>query len=238
MRGAYARRGRAASAWHACGASALTWGEALEIHNYGKGTLTCVDAWEPYYDPNEIPDEISREINSALDGDEPYEVFQQNMRHLPSNIKLTVHRGWSSNVLPDLYPSKFEFAYIDGDHSYQSVLNDLEHCCGLLREGGIICGDDLELQVHKVDASIAAKRPKLDKLYDETHNITYHPGVTLAVGEMFGPVTSWHGFWAMQKIGPEWQSVSLEGMPFHIPSYITPKNLVGLKALLMDYGLM
>lgn len=220
------------------GASALTWGEALEIHNNGMGSLTCVDAWEPYYDETEIPDDISRQINRALSEEEPYRVFQQNIKHLPSTVKLTVHRGWSGDVLPTLPSESFDLVYLDGDHSYRTVSSDIDAGCRLVNQGGMICGDDLELQAHQTDASIAADRPNLDKFCDEASGIMFHPGVTLAVGEKFGPVSSWHGFWAMQKDGTKWRNVSLQGMPCRIPSNISAENLIGLKALLMEHGLM
>jgi|TARA_B100000959_G_C14866623_1_gene576534 predicted O-methyltransferase YrrM len=219
------------------GASALTWGEALEIHNGGKGSLSCIDAWEPYYNSDEIHDDLSREINDALSDNEPYNVFMENMEYLPSSVNLTVHRGWSSDVLPLLKHHNFDLIYIDGDHSYQGVSADIEASCALVKDGGIICGDDLELQAHQVDASIAINRPYLDKFIDEVSETVFHPGVTLAVGNKFGPVSSWYGFWAMQKNDGRWEKVSLEGMPPHIPSTISAENLIGLKALLMETGI-
>tara|TARA_B100000315_G_scaffold220156_3_gene222593 strand:- start:456 stop:1262 length:807 start_codon:yes stop_codon:yes gene_type:complete len=218
------------------GASALTWGEALEIHNNGNGEITCIDAWEPYYNDTEILDDLSRQINDALSGDEPFQVFQKNMEHLPPSVNLNVRRGWSQDILPTLAHDSFDLVYIDGDHSYQGVSVDLENCCPLVNKGGFICGDDLELQSHQVDATIALQQPNLDKLHDQFSDTTYHPGVTRAIGEKFGRVSSWHGFWAMQKLDGHWQEVSLAGMPPHIPSFISPENLIGLKALLMERG--
>jgi predicted O-methyltransferase YrrM len=220
------------------GASALTWGEALKLHNNSDGSLTCVDAWKPYYRADEIFDDLSKEINKALSNDEPYNVFLENVEYLPPGIDLTIHRGWSSEVLPTLKPASFDLVYIDGDHSYQSVSEDIKISCTLINEGGIVCGDDLELQAHQVNPFIAMERQYLDKYQDEKTGIICHPGVTLAVAEKFGPVSSWYGFWAMQKIGATWKKVSLRGMPSHIPSTISGKNLIGLKALLMQHGLL
>jgi len=219
------------------GASALTWGQALETHNEGNGSLTCVDAWKPYYDIEEIPDELSRLINEALKDDEPYRVFSDNMKFMPPSIDLTVRRGWSSEVLPTLPENSFHLVYLDSDHSYAAVSEDLHRASNLVVDGGIICGDDLELQAHEVDASIARERPKLDKAVDPNSGTEFHPGVALAVAEAFGPVSSWHGFWAMRKEGDTWQPVSLEGMPAQVPNYLDLENLIGLKAALMEYGM-
>ena len=57
------------------GASALTWGQALQEYNNGRGSLTSIDAWKPYYVPENMPDAFGREINQVLETDEPYQVF-------------------------------------------------------------------------------------------------------------------------------------------------------------------
>ena len=36
------------------GASALTWGQGLYSHNDGTGSLICIDAWKPYFNPENI----------------------------------------------------------------------------------------------------------------------------------------------------------------------------------------
>ena len=218
------------------GLSALTWGEALEIHNNCRGALTCIDAWKPYHNPNDECDELNREINEALSSDEPYNVFMENIKFLPESIKLTVQKGWSADILPKLTRADFDLIYIDGDHSYKTVSTDIELSIALVKEGGIICGDDLELQYNQVDATIAREKPHLDKMFDRTTNKIFHPGVTLAVGETFGSVSSWSGFWAMPKKNDKWEKISLAGMPPRIPSFLSLENLIGLKALLMKHG--
>ena len=221
-----------------CGASALTWGEAIEIHNQGIGGLTCVDAWEPFIDLSINSDAPNLQMHSLLKTEEPYNIFKNNMQFFPKSVDLKILRGWSQKVLPTLLKEEFDLVYIDGDHCYESIVDDIRLSSRLVADGGIICGDDLELQSHNVDASIAKENLRLDKYYSEEFDMTYHPGVTLAVGDMFGPVSSWAGFWAMQKNGSDWDHVSLEGMPPHMPSNLSSKNLVGLKSLFMQHGLI
>ena len=221
-----------------CGASALTWGEALQIHNNGIGNLTCIDAWQPYIDLNINTDAPNQHMHSLLNTEEPYNIFKYNMQFLPKSVDLRILRGWSQNILPTLPEGEFDLVYIDGDHCYESVLEDIKLSAGLVADGGIICGDDLELETQNVDALIAKENPRLDKYFNKELDIVYHPGVTLAVGETFGPVSSWDGFWAMQKNGSEWDQISLDGMPARLPSNLSSKNLVGLKSLLMQHGLI
>ena len=220
------------------GASALTWGQGLELHNNSLGGITCIDAWRPYYTPDTIFDELSKEINDALLGEEPYKIFLKNIEYVHPKIDMTIHKGWSSDIFPKLKQSSFDMIYIDGDHSYENVSVDIEAACKLIKEGGIICGDDLELQGHQVDTSIIKKIPYLDKYMDQESGIVFHPGVTQAVREIFGDVSSWYGFWAIQKVNADWREISLTGMPPNIPRYITGKNLIELKALMMKHGIL
>ena len=216
------------------GASALTWGQALHEYNSGRGSLTCIDAWKPYFAPENITDAFGREISQALEADEPYQVFLENIKFVPSSIEVAVLPGWSSDILPTLREDGYHLIYLDGDHSYKGVAQDIKLACPLIRDGGIICGDDLELQNHEVDGSWSRDHPGADKWTDHKTGAVFHPGVSRAVAERFGVVSSWYGFWAMRRDGDSWVEVSLEGMPGHIPVYLDIKNLMGLKALLMQ----
>ena len=220
------------------GASALTWGQGLELYNNSSGRITCIDAWSPYYAPDTIFDELSKDINDALLGEEPYNTFLKNIKYIHPEIDVTMHKGWSSDTFPKLEQNSFDLIYIDGDHSYENVLGDINGSCKLIKEGGVICGDDLELQGHQVETSIIEKVPYLDKYMDQKSGIVFHPGVTKAVEEIFGGVSSWSGFWAIQKVNGDWRKISLMGMPPNIPRYIKGKKLIELKALMMKHGIL
>ena len=58
-------------------------------------------------------------------------------------------------------------------------------------------------------------RAMLDLVKDPKTGRNFHPGVTLAVDEIFGEVSMWGGFWAMQRQGKGWKKFSLKGMPVH-----------------------
>jgi hypothetical protein len=80
-----------------------------------------------------------------------------------------------------------------------------------------ILGDDLELQLHEC---IDVFEPfdmellkNIDEVYHESRNTYYHPGVTLAVAEVLGPVMIWSGFWATQIKCKNEFDMSLTGMP-------------------------
>lgn len=58
-------------------------------------------------------------------------------------------RGYSQEFLPLLPPEIFDAVYIDGDHSYEGVKRDLELAWRTTKEGGFVCGHDLEMNPAK-----------------------------------------------------------------------------------------
>jgi predicted O-methyltransferase YrrM len=56
-----------------------------------------------------------------------------------SNIHL--YKGTSQDILPTL-DKKYDFIFIDGDHSYEIVKFDFEQALRLIEKGGIIAFDD------------------------------------------------------------------------------------------------
>lgn len=66
-----------------------------------------------------------------------------NMFHINSNV--VIHRGDIDTFLSAYAPLPhfLDWAYIDGNHSYEFVLNDLRSVKTCMTEGGVIAGDDL-----------------------------------------------------------------------------------------------
>ena len=56
----------------------------------------------------------------------------------------------------------------------------------MIEENGIICGDDLNLQMHQVNADNAKVNRNKDFIRDPLSGKNFHPGVTIAVDEVFG----------------------------------------------------
>ena len=49
----------------------------------------------------------------------------------------------------------YDVVFIDADHTYGPVRKDITESLRLIKDGGIICGDDLNLQFHEVDKNNA-----------------------------------------------------------------------------------
>jgi predicted O-methyltransferase YrrM len=201
------------------GASALSWAQGLKCHNQAKGTITCVDAWKPFFNRETHNTDVYVKMEHALNSETAYQLFSHNISTIPDSIVCQHLRGKSENILPLLRENTFDIIFIDGDHAYTSVLKDIKNSLALVKEGGIICGDDLNLQLSQVDKAIATQHAEDDFIKDPKTNRNYHPGVTLALAEIFGDVSVWGGFWAMQKDNHQWKKISLKNMPIQYPQH-------------------
>lgn len=216
------------------GASALSWGAGLTTYNDAQGTLTCIDPWAPYLDPSRHTDEVYLAAEAALGSEAAYNIFLHNIRTLPATINTQHFRAPAANALPLLGEGAFDVVYIDGDHIYQPAKQDITMGLRLVREGGVICGDDLNLQLADVDQAHALAHRDFDFIRDPKTGRNHHPGVTLAVAEIFGEVSMWGGFWAMQKVGGEWRKFSLADMPIVYPDHLPPDAIERAKTHLAD----
>jgi len=219
------------------GSSTLTWGQAIDEYFNGKGQITSIDPWIPYVNIQTNQTTTNKMMNAALEENRIFDVFIRNTSFLSQNIDLKIMRKPSSSALTQIKKNSQDLVYVDGDHTYESVKNDIENSIPLIKERGVLCGDDLEIQLHDCDETIYLLDPLTDEAYSKKRNKRYHPGVTRAVGETLGPVSVWHGFWAMQKNGGHWSTINLKKMPIHIPKHLHSKSLIGLKSFLMQNDL-
>jgi acetolactate synthase small subunit len=56
--------------------------------------------------------------------------------------RVRIHRNLSSEVFDEFEDSYFDWIYIDGNHLYEFVKQDLEHYYPKVKDGGYIAGDD------------------------------------------------------------------------------------------------
>jgi FkbM family methyltransferase len=106
----------------------------LILERWHNGTLYLIDTWR------HIPSYI--DMNSQSD---PY--HYECMVNACENIKPWQHRAhmirMDSAVAANLFPDEyFDFIYIDADHSYESVIKDIEAWWPKIKKGGLFCGDD------------------------------------------------------------------------------------------------
>ena len=66
--------------------------------------------------------------------------------------RIDVRVGKSEQVLFGLQPQSFDVAYVDGSHHAADALTDLVMCFHLLKPGGIMLIDDVNLTWHSVES--------------------------------------------------------------------------------------
>lgn len=205
------------------GASAVTWANALKQSGL-PGNVMCVDPWEPFLDVSNNSDRHYLEMEKSLETGTILQLFLHNLKTTGVDDRVSYRRGRSEDVLPGLEPGVYSIIYVDGSHHYKGVLSDLGHAANLIPEGGIICGDDLELQMMQMepDDLSADVGEGLDYTKDKKTGMFYHPGVTRAVGETFGAVGEWQGFWAIQKINGAWAIPDIGPYTTDLPEHLAP----------------
>ncbi len=99
---------------------------------WNAGTLHLVDRWreEPGYE------DMANE--RQVEQDKYFEEVRAKFKGKAVNI-VKLESSEAAKLYPDGY---FDFAYLDADHSYQAVKEDLALWYPKVRNGGIICGHD------------------------------------------------------------------------------------------------
>ena len=195
------------------GASLLTWAAAAVHFTTGTAEITCIDPWE-----GAAPRQYARTMRDSLATGAAYRLFLNTARHVDHRVTVRPMVGTSDDVLPTL-DGPFDIIYIDGCHLYPYARNDILSCHRLLEDGGYICGDDLERQLSQTDPRLVMDNIGADCVTDAQTGTIFHPGVTRAVGEIFGDVSVYRGFWIMERVGEGYRPVSLRGMRGRLPRH-------------------
>jgi hypothetical protein len=72
-----------------------------------------------------------------------FDIFQDSIDRCGVGDLITAHHGTSTTFMSSISPSvKCRMAFLDGDHSYTAVCQDIRNIQSLLVPGGWICFDD------------------------------------------------------------------------------------------------
>jgi predicted O-methyltransferase YrrM len=213
------------------GFSALTWAEAIRMYVPKMGTILCVDPWVQYLPEGDRAKATHYQgMHQAGMLDIAYSLFRHNIGVRSGPVRIDHFRGRSREVLPYLADRHFDIVFIDGAHGYEDVKFDIAEARRLVKDGGFICGDDLELQMHEIDPAFAHAHKEEDYLHEPKTGKAFHPGVAIAVAEAFGPVSSYTGFWIIQAKGKAYEPVVFTITKTFIPTHFDEKY----KALIME----
>jgi len=95
--------------------------------------LVLVDPWAEY------EDKVS---GQSVKSSEQEKRFGFVTNKFKNNQKVRIIREYSINVAKMFEDNYFDFVYLDGDHSYEAVMVDLEAWYPKLKQFGVMCGDD------------------------------------------------------------------------------------------------
>ena len=202
------------------GSSALTWSQALDVLCPEKGEILCVDPWDAYFSESDVEKkDLYRAMNQLGRSGLAYDLFLHNISFAAKSVRINHFRGKSRDCLPYLADASFDLIYIDGSHYVEDVTYDLERSHRLLKPGGLMCGDDLELQFMECDQEFTMNSDRVDYVRDPRTGKSFHPGVTLAVHRFFGEVSAAAGFWAMHKTDQGYEKVTMDNIAMLIPAH-------------------
>lgn len=131
-------------------------------------------------------------VNDQLASGEARREFNARVAGMVDRVEIVVEDSRAALVRFAGEHQLFDLVYVDGDHRLDAARADIAGALLILRRGGVVCGDDLEHQlceIEDLDRHDTAAASGLDYVDG------YHPGVTQAVGELFGRVWCRNGFW-------------------------------------------
>jgi predicted O-methyltransferase YrrM len=203
------------------GASVITFGTVVRELGISDSKILCIDQWEK----NFVPEDSSlhyMSMNTAITHGQIQELFHHNINACGLRDMVEVKKASSREVLRELEGAAFDLVYIDGSHKKDDVLYDLEQAKRLVRNGGVICGDDLELMKGQIDlvAHNVTLEKNTDFVVDPRTGVSYHPGVTEAIAVMFEGVWREYGLWCVERSGEQWSILDFRAGNLEIPLHL------------------
>jgi hypothetical protein len=206
------------------GGSAITWADAIKKYSDNLGSVYCVDAWFNYIDSlSGNKSWVLKTMSKALDRNKIFYLFNYNISASGHSDIVFPLKVFSDDLLSLLKNKQFNLIFIDGNHLFEAAYKDISNAAPLVKDGGIICGDDLEVQYQDLAGGGNIEiLNNVDVWTEPDSRKRFHPGVTLAVWKYFKcEVSCWDGFWAMKKNGDAWERILLkiDGNNFNIPKH-------------------
>ena len=100
---------------------------AVEIINSKKNIkLDCVDCWD-------MPTDETKDYTMA---------FFNNLKPIWNMLDISVIQNYSTEASKLYEDNSLDFVFIDGDHSFSAVTDDIEHWLPKLKANGLIAGHD------------------------------------------------------------------------------------------------
>jgi predicted O-methyltransferase YrrM len=134
-------------------------GESARIFAESKkfSKIHCLDLWAGGYDQS---DYASQNMAGVED------IFMEFKSEFPDLI--VPHKNNSSEVSSLFDDGYFDFIYIDGNHTYESVESDIKACITKIKSGGYIAGHDYDYPLYSVKKVVDKIFSSPDAVFSDT----------------------------------------------------------------------
>lgn len=102
-----------------------------ELLSQNPGTLHLVDPWKTF--------KLGNSRWYSIDQEKMDKIYLDVVARFKDEPRIEIHRVSSLEVK---FPTPIDLVYVDGDHSYEAVKNDIEHWWPMIKTGGWLTGDD------------------------------------------------------------------------------------------------
>lgn len=83
------------------------------------------------------------------------DIHREVVKRFANDTRVIIHRLPSSRAAPMFPDGYFDWVYVDGDHSYEAVLQDLRLWYPKIKKGGFLAGDDYPWRDESGQLSVA-----------------------------------------------------------------------------------
>ena len=106
---------------------------------------------DPYTSYDEYNNDGFNKIISDDNDDNIYNKTKNELDSLHNNMVFYRTFSTDTNTINAIEDNSIDLIFIDGNHTYKYVLDDLENYYPKLKNTGIICGDDFFMRTHEND---------------------------------------------------------------------------------------
>lgn len=112
--------------------------------------LYLIDPYLKYeeYDEDWIPE------HSQTDFNDDYVIAKKRLRKFKDKIEFIKLKSAEAIRISTLIPDDLDFVYIDGNHAYEYVKEDIELYYPKIKQGGILGGDNFETEFQGVPRAV------------------------------------------------------------------------------------
>ena len=146
---------------------------AREAQKIG-GMVYVVDWWKG---------NIGTDLHGIADSTDVYQIFEDNMKELGLFDFIKIYRMDSREAYKEFEDNFFDFIYIDADHRYSGMSQDIKNYYPKLKIGGTFAGHDFESMDYE------------EKYIENDYVNNKHNGVIKAVTEVFPNVECINLMW-------------------------------------------